>query len=249
MALAVLPLAALLAWGRSEPPRRPGLEEDILRLTRETQALRGAVAEARAGTFIDHDDVIVGLHQDVADALLDAALPIQVEIPGVMAERVTARIDHATVLFSGGYGTVALDGRAWLSSFPSVAADVHLSGGISEVSIDPGTRALTATIGLDTLDARPLRGGVAALVLRGRLLHILNARARESISNALPPLVVPMRVSDDVHLADVTEGPLRVSGGELEVSASLRHVFASGGRLWVAVTPRLGAFHRSPGKP
>ena len=243
-----IPLLALLACG--EPRRHAQLEEEVLRLTRESHALRGAVAEANAGNFIHADDVIVGVHEDVVADLLKATLPVEVAIPGVIAaESVTARVDHATVVFNGGFGTVTVDGRAWFTRFPSVAADVHLSGGVSEVIIDPATHALTATIGLDTLEAKPLPGGLGSFVFRGRLLHLLNARARDSIAGALPPLVVPLKVDENVHLAGVDSGPLRVAGGELELSAGLRHVFASDGRLWVALTPKLGAFRKNAVTP
>lgn len=232
-------------------PGRGRLVEEIAKLHRDTDALEDALAAANAGTFIGPEDVVVGVSEQAVAALFAATLPIEQTIPGFLnAGSVTVRIHRVSVLFDGGLGTVSVDGRAWFTHLKGVAAVAHLSGGFSEARIDPVRHTLVARVSIDTLDARPVPGGLLEKVLRGALLQRLNARGREAITRALPTLEVPVKLDQRLRIPPLNADPVHViEGGSLPVAVSLTRVFASHGRLWLALRPQLGEWQRDRGPP
>lgn len=242
-----------LAWAVaacSSDPGRERLLEETARLRRDTHALEQALAAADAGTFLGPDDVVVGVSENAVADLFRATLPIEESIPGPLTgSAVTLRVDRVSVVFDGGLGTVSVDGQAWFTNLKSVAAEAHLSGGFADAKIDPLRHVLRAKVSIDTLEARPMPGGLLAKVLRGALLQRLNARGREVITQALPELSVPVKVDQQLQIPPLNADPVHVEGGRLPVAVALTRVFASHGRLWLALRPQLGAWQRDPDKP
>ncbi len=224
-----------------------GLAEQTAKLRRDTHALEEALAAANAGKFIEPDDVLIGISDQAVAALFKATLPIEQTLPGLGA--VTIRIDRVFVLFDTGLGTVRVEGRAWFKHLKGVAADAALSGGFAEARIDPATHVLAARISIDTLEARPLPGGLLEKVLRGSLLRRLNAQGRQAITRALPLLKLPVKLDQQLRIPPLNTDPVHVAGGSLPVAVTLTRAFASHGRLWLAVRPRLGEWHRDEGPP
>lgn len=245
-ALAGVAGASLAAYESDGAHRR--LADETAKLGRDTHALAEALAAANAGTFIEPDDVVIGISEQAVAALFEATLPIEQTLPGFLTEgAVTIRIDRVSVLFDSGFGTVRVDGRAWFTHLKGVAADANLSGGFAQARIDPENHVLVARISIDTLDARPLPGGLLEKVLRGSLLRRLNAQGRQAITRALPLLKLPVKLDQELRIPPLNTDPVHVVGGSLPVAVTLTRVFASRGRLWLAVRPRLGEWHRTRG--
>jgi hypothetical protein len=240
--------ASLTAFPGGRDSRK--LIDEIAKLRRDTHALAEALADAKSGTFIGPEDTVVGISEKAVAALFEATLPIEQSLPGLLgAASVTVRIDRVSVLFDGGFGTVRVDGEAWFTHLRDVAAEAHLSGGFSEARIDPLRHELEARVSIDTLEARPLPGGLLAKVLRGSLLRRLNAQAKEAITRALPQVKLPVKVGQELRIPTVNADPVHLQGGSLPVDVSLTRVFASNGRLWLALRPHLGEWHRDPTPP
>lgn len=218
------------------------LNEEVARLGRDTQALSEAVAEARKGTLIRPDNVLISVHENAVRKLLGAALPREKTFGGVRI-----RVERVDVRFDGGFGTVNVYGWARLEKHPKVAADLYVSGGFSEMRIDPDRHVLTASLSLDTLDARPLPGGLLAWLFRGRLLRALNAFGRDQITRLLPPVELPLNLKQGVRISEVGVAAVRIQGGSLEVGVKFTRMFATEGRLWVELQPNIGEWRRTAG--
>jgi hypothetical protein len=241
---AVTALTALVLCGCGGDRGDARKAEQLAKLQRDTRALAEAVAAAKAGELFQPGNVIVGVHEDAVARLFSELLPMTGTIKGRdRARDLEIRVDRATVKFDGGLGTVELQGRASLAEWPSVAADFTLSGGFSEARIADGV--LHARLGLDTLDARPLPGGLLARLLRGDLLRSLNALGREEIPALLPPLQLPVRLEQRVSIPDLTEDPVHTRGGSFEVKVTFTRMLARDGRLWLQLEPELGKWQRN----
>jgi hypothetical protein len=244
-------LLGALAWacvglsGCAKDPGNLALNEEIAKLRRDTTALIEALESAKAGDFIRPQTVLIGVHERAVEALMGVALPIEQTVPSSIAiADAGVRIERAKVSFDGGYGTLSVEGRAWLVHRPSVAATIRLSGGFEEIRIAPERRVVEAKVSLDTLDVRPLPGGLLARVFQGALLRVLNAGARSRISEGLPPLEIPIRLDYQLRIPDTDEDPVHFAGATLPVTVTFVRAFATRERLWIALEPKLGPWQR-----
>lgn len=243
-------LGALVWVGCASDRGDPGELAAVAKLERDTHALKRAVLDAREGRLIRPGNVVIGVQEDAVRELFTAVLPLTRTIErGARTSDLTLRVDRAYVQFDGGLGTVRVEGRAWLSRWPSVAADFTVSGGFAEARIAPEEGVLHARVGLDTLDARPIPGGLLARIFRGDLLRSLNVRGREEISGMLPELQVPVRLEQRVRIPDLDRDPVHVRGGILDVTVTFTRMWASDGRLWLQFEPKLGGWRRNGGRP
>jgi hypothetical protein len=246
----LLSAAALGLAACAQDPRAAVLNAAISKLQRDNDALKQALDEAKAGTLLRSDNVLIGVHENAVNTLFGALLPNEFEIGGRSGgSKVVVQIDKAVASFDGGLGEVQVHGRSFLKDHPRIAAELFLSGGFSEPRIDPESRLLIIGVTLDSIEVRTASGSFLARLLGKRMEYTLTTVGREAISNRLPPLEIPLKLDQTVKVQNFQVDPLHVQGGSFSVAVSFTRMFAVNKRLWLQVKPTVGKWQNNPGGP
>jgi hypothetical protein len=107
-------------------------------------------------------------------------------------------------------------------------------GGLDEVKI-ASDGLLTARVGLYHFELEHMEAGGTAQELLKNGLEALGQEGLDTLSEALPPIQIPVRLEQSVRIGAIEEGPIRVEGGQLPLKMALRRVIPLSGRLWVVL--------------
>jgi hypothetical protein len=77
--------------------------------------------------------------------------------------------------------------------------------------------------------------GLEALLTGSGAEDELARTIRREVEGHLPHVQIPVRIEQSIDLPSVTEGPVRIQGATMGLSAGVVGVYASRGALWVAV--------------
>lgn len=84
-----------------------------------------------------------------------------------------------------------------------------------------------------------------ARLLGSRMRHTLIEVGRESVSNRLPALEIPVKLDQTLKIPDLDQDPLHVQGGSLPLTVAFTRMFALKSFLWLQVQPTIGAWRRN----
>lgn len=215
------------------PPARQAAERSILE--QERKALAEYLATPPDTSLVPFGDILVTVHQDLIQIVLDAALPHT----RTVAERFRLTLDRAEVRFRSGLGLVELEGRAALAERPDVFADVTVFGLLDIVGLDPTRSTLrmrVEVLGLDTRDV-----GVQGISPPAeRLVDALAERKTGEFNQILDRLEIPVRLQEVIELPGLEEAEVTIRGGSLPLTVALRDVKVLEDRLWVSVGVDVG---------
>jgi hypothetical protein len=200
-------------------------------LERQVEALKRALVDAQKGALFSPDHLAIGASEEVAQALIARALPIEKEIAG----RFQSRIERATVSFRSLQASVVLEGRVSHKEDGETFADLKLFGGIPTIEVDPGGRTLRADIVLDSFQVTRAAAAGAEHALVTMVARELGERGLDALRALVPPLRLPVALEQAISMPGVTEGPVAIQGGELPLRASVARVLPISGRLWAMV--------------
>lgn len=230
-------LAAVVGCRSAERP-----EADVARRTRrvyedQIAGLETLVARAERGAPVfGPDQIAVGIDENAVRDLLEAALPLEVNV----GPELRVEVRKVGVHFRWAEAGVTLEGRARSTRFPDVFVAVKLQGGLDDVIISGGR--LSARVGL--ADAELLGDSLGAL---GKDLVDGTLRAHlAEIEAAMPPLEVPVRLEQEIAIAGLGKGPVSVPPGHLPLTMSVASLIAGDRRLWVMLEVTAGPWAALP---
>ena len=225
-----LPAIACGRGGRDALRDSPRASEMQL-LERQVVSLRKALSDSKGGKLFPPDQLAVGVSEQVVQALILQALPIESPV----GSQFHARIDRATVSLHGMQGAVKLEGRIWAVIDPSTFANLTLMGGIDGVEIERATGQLRAKIVIDGFDVTR----AAAIGAEGEVVteaaRMLGRQGLGALRNLVPPLRIPVGIQQDLDISGISDGPIRFPAGRLSLEATVSRVLALSGRLWVMI--------------
>ena len=224
-------LLLVLALGAACQPaarRRPPVEEVLLE--RRTQGIKGLINAAREGRVIPFDEVLVVVHDDLVQDLVEATLPYE----QTLADRYLVRAESASVAFDDGFALVQLRGRASLLKDRDTAAEIDVYGAIDIVELDPKTGVLRGRVKILAVETQRVDlAGIQAPVRR-----LVDDLSREQLS-AFEPLLsnieIPVRLEQAVSIPAVNQAGIRIQEAVLPMEAAVVDVKAFRGKLWVCV--------------
>lgn len=241
--LTVLLLAAGAgaACGGDQPGRaRFHAREAVLR--REIQGLKEVIAETEQGKpLLPEGHLVVAVHERLVGDLLRAGLPQETDV-----DRYHVRVARAEVSFRGKYSLVTLDGSVHVRERPSLSGAIRVFGGLDRLELDLATGTLRARVGIDYVDVERAAG--LEDLLGGRMLEQVGEKGRETLRGLLPPIEIPVRLEQELSFGEVSQGPVAIQGARLPLRVTVSQVLALGGRLWVSLDARPGAFQKTPWK-
>lgn len=233
-----LGLAACSGGGREEAD----LHARLSVLEREVEGLREVAARLESGgTALPEEDVIVALEESIVKDLIEAQLPFGTEV-----DEYHVWLEHAEVRFRGSPGITLLGGIA-LRDRPKLSGEVRVIGALENITVDPETGVLRASIAIDHLDLVDVAGIEG--FLGGGMLNTLAQTVRHQLDGQLPGITIPVKVEQEIELPSVTDGPVRIQGATLPLEVGVSQVLAGQGRLWVAVHVEAGEFVKTGAPP
>jgi hypothetical protein len=221
----------LLAGCRSDQNVRELLTERA-QLSREIAGYRALDDVLRRGLVQRPDEVVVSVTDTLMRALLQASLPVRVNIPG----DVDVQLDSLTLAFVANSARVVLRGTATRITFPRAAAQLQLHGGIDDFRTD-SSHVLNARIRLDRADVSSPVGVPNALgSTAASILQNMVDRALPQIAQSLPAVVLPIRVDKALDLPGFgPEGALAVSPAISALTISASRIITFQHRLTVVL--------------
>ena len=237
----LLAAAVLTGCGDSGAGRaRYHAREAVLR--REIQGLKDVIAETEQGKpLLPEGHLVVAVHERLVGELLRAGLPQEADV-----DRYRVRVERAEVSFRGKYSLVTLDGSVSVRGRPSLSGAIRVFGGLDRLELDPATGTLRARVGIDYVDVERAAG--LEDLLGGRMLEQVGEKGRETLRALLPPIEIPVRLEPNLSFDEVSQGPVAIQGARLPLQVTVSQVLALGGRLWVSLEARPGAFQKTPWK-
>jgi hypothetical protein len=112
-------------------------------------------------------------------------------------------------------------------------AAVNVIGALVDIEVEAASSTLRANIAVDHIGIEKAAG--LEQVLSGSTLDEVARLVRMQLADRLPPIQIPVKVQQSIDLPAVTSGPVRIDGARMPLQASVSHVLAGQGRLWVAV--------------
>jgi hypothetical protein len=238
LALAALHVATAVATACAPPdPRTRALvaERDVLR--REVAGMRRLAAafgaEGATPVALGPDDVLLVVGDSLVRALLDAALPRTVPLPGQGAE---VRLERATTVLGANVARVTLVGTVRRLRWPYAGATVRVRGAVADLAVDE-TSTLHARLAVDEVVVSDPTGVAGALRgwAEGALQEAVD-RGLPELAAALPRVAIPVRLDETIALPGFgPEGPLHVSPVAARVRVTVRHVAAWDGQTWAVL--------------
>lgn len=204
-----------------------------VQLQREVDGLRATLADVeRTGALFAANDLVVSLEESFVRDLMAARLPVTVK-----AAPYTLRLERADVGFTG-TSTVRLHGVVTRDGPVSLEAEASVLGSLTDVSVDTNTSTLRGVVTVDHIEIARVVGMEA--FLSGATLDEVARMVREEAIGQLPPIEIPVRVQEELVIPALAEGPVRVEGARLPLSARVSRVFAGHRRLWIAIGLTVG---------
>ena len=230
-------LACLLPLGCSAPRGTGDTRAKRVALEREVLGLRSAVGRLERGeSILPEDDIVVGIEEGFVRDLIRAQLPIEAPLDEFLLS-----LDEAEVEFRH-TPRVRLRGRIAMANHPEVAGQLRVLGGIAELTIDPASGSLRATITADHVDIEKAAGLEALLSEATR--DEASRAIRHRIQQQLPRLVIPVRIEEGLEFPAVTRGPVRLAATSMPLAVAVSAVYTGPGQMWVALRIQPGAFRR-----
>jgi hypothetical protein len=209
-----------------------------VQLQREVDGLRATLAEVESsGTLFGSGDLVVSLEESFLRDLVAARLPVTIS-----AAPYTLRLERVDVGLTGA-STVTLHGVVTRAGAVTVDAEASVLGSLSDVVVDTDTSTLRGVLTVDHITIARV-AGIEAL-LSGSTLDDVAMLVREEAIGQLPPIEIPVRVQQEVLVPGLDDGPVRMEGTRLPLSARVSRVFAGNRRLWIGIGLTLG----EAGKP
>lgn len=211
----------------------------VITLVGERDALRREVAVFRALDALGDEplvdatrDVIVSVSDTLIRSLFDAALPIEIALPG----SATAVLTNAMVSLRGNVAQVTVTGTIRRHRIPRTSASVILRGAVDRFVVD-STRILRARTSLDDVTVGPTAGEAGTLALwRVAMLQSIVERALPELEDALPSLAIPVRIEQSVRLPGFrVKTMLEIKSISAPMSISVARVVAFQNRLWITL--------------
>lgn len=244
--LPILCLAATaLAGCRREPPEVALARSSAAYLEKQIAGLEDTIARAERGELTTTDRIAIGLSEELAAAMLNAALPLETEV----ADRVRVRVESAKPFFRGTKAVILFRASVASLDVGSAAATIDLGGGLDGFQLRHGE--LLSRVTLDHVSVVESSAGELAADALDALLRANLAAVEE----AIPPIELPVELEDAIAIGGLTEGAVVARPGSLPLEMALDLVIVSRGRLWVLVDARTGRWQpaapepRSPGEP
>ena len=200
-------------------------------MKRRIQGLKGLIAAAHGGPLTRFDQTLIAIDEHLVDELLRAAMPFERTLSG----KYRVRIDRASVSFDDGFALVSLSGRASLADGPDTFADVKVWGGLDIVELDRQSGVLRGRMKVIAVDVArvDLRGVTAPL---RRLVADLGRAKLSDFEQLLSRVEIPIRVQSEIEIPGVgPQGGVTIAPLKLPLRASVEHVRAFGGKLWISV--------------
>jgi hypothetical protein len=239
LALAVAFSAAACGGGGQEEAK---LHARLSVLEREVEGLREVTTRLEGGgAALPEGDVIVALEESIVKDILEAQLPFETGVEGYHIW-----LERAEVRFRGSPGVTLLGGIA-LKDRPNLSGEVRVIGAFENISVNPETGILQASIAIDHLDLLHV-AGVQGFLGEG-VMNQLAQTIRHQIDGQLPEITIPVKLEQEIDLPSVTDGPVRIQGARMPLEVAVSQVLAGQGRLWVAVHVEPGEFVKTGAAP
>ena len=211
-------------------------------LQREVQGLREtAAALDRGESVVPPDDVAVAIDDTLVRDLIAAQLPFETDV-----ERFHAQLTEAQVQFRGS-PVVRLRGSVRLKDHPDVETSITAIGALEQIQVDGTSGTLRAQIVIDHIGIEKA-AGLEALVSRAALDELART-IRLQLKDQLPPIQIPVKVSQQIELPAITNGPVRLEGARMPIEVGISRVVAGQGRLWIAIHFRPGELVKTRDAP
>jgi hypothetical protein len=238
-----LPLLALLAAGcASEFDGGGELRARKVALKREVIGLRQmAAALERGESALPPGDVAIAVDDGLVRELIAAQLPFELD---VQSFHVSLR--NAEVHFRGS-PTVRLRGTARMKAHPGYEAALTALGALDEIRIDRANGRLNAAIAVDHIGIDEV-AGLESLTSPATLDELARA-VRLRLKEQLPPIQIPIKVSQQLDLPALTTGPVRLDGARMPLEVAVSRVIAAQGQLWIALSVRPGELVKTADAP
>jgi hypothetical protein len=223
--------AAASVWGmacRGPFEGRAELRAHKVALQREVEGLRDTVARLeRNETLLPPNDVVVAVDDTLIRDIIAAQLPFDADV-----DRYHIRLVGVDVIFQESQ-VVRLRGALFVRDNPVLAAEVSAVGVLEKIVIDDSSSTLTGRIALDHIGIDKLAG--LESMLNEAALDELARSARVQVAGQLPVIQIPIKMQRTIDLPSVKLGPIRLTAASLPLQASVSHVVAGRGRLWIAI--------------
>jgi hypothetical protein len=220
--------AVLTACGPHEPDevaRRRGLEAA---LTLQVHDLHELLAKAEAHELATTGRVAIGVREDVASALLNASLPQEKTIAGLLR----VRLASARPYFRGNQAAIVGDGEVQIRG--TKAAPVELSAHLSDLRVESGT--LTARFEIERFEIKDSAGHRLA----DAVLEPLVRRHLGALNGLLPTLEIPVHLEQAIAIDGLDEGVVRTRSGALPLQMTVAKAVPLRERLWVMIDVQAG---------
>ncbi len=245
VALAAATVVGAVAWRSCSGNRSDGggaLRSRKVVLKREVEGLKALAASLeRKEPLIPAGDAVVVVREGLAQDLVAAQLPFEVDVDGYHV-----RLLRAEVMFRGS-PAVELSGTINLAAQPDVAGAVTVLGALDRVAIDQATGTLRAAVSVDHIDIQSAAGLEA--VFGGAALDEVARQVRLELAAKLPALQIPVRVDQSIAIKPLQDGAVRIDGATLPLQVAVSRVWASQGELWVGVSVKPGQFVKTGAAP
>ena len=216
------------------------LASELKLLERQVASLTAAIADAKVGSLFPAGDIAVGVKEEVVQAAILQALPIEAPV----ARDFRARIERAVVSFRSMQGSVRLEGRVWALADPGTYADLILFGGIHRVEVDRKSGVLKAEIVLDGWDVKRASAIGEESAWVKSLVLFLGDQGLSALRDLAPAVRIPVGIEQGIDLPAVQGPPLTIPAGHLPFDAEVSRVLPLSGRLWVMIHVKTSGWER-----
>ena len=234
---AVLATAGLCACRAAEPPEAAHARAKKTLYEKQIQGLQETLARFRQAPPSKRR-LLVAVDEEVFGEVVGATLPLQVPIK----DRLSLRLEKASAYFRYTQGVVMFEGRLAGIQRPDRFLSMRLAGGIDDVSFKDGS--LSAHVKLYYFEV--LGSGLGDM---GR--SVIEQLVRDNLAlveDAIPPIVIPVRLEQAIALPGLGEGPVSVEPGTLPLSVAVAQTLSLDGRLWISIDVDAGPWKRGGGK-
>ncbi len=211
-------------------------------LKREVEGLRDNVARLEKGQpILPLDDVAIAIDDTLLRDLITAQLPFEMDV-----DRFHLSLTEVEAQFRGS-PIVRLRGVLSSKERPDLVAAVNVIGALEGIAVEEASSTLRAKIAVDHIGIEKAAG--LEQVLSGATMDEMARLVRLQLADRLPPVQIPVKVQQSIDFPAVTSGPVRIDGARMPLQASVSHVLAGQGRLWVAVHFQPGDLSKTADAP
>jgi hypothetical protein len=196
---------------------------------KQIDGLQALIAAQKRGELTKPNQLLVGADEATVERLIGATLPQE----RVISNRFRIRLDKAQVRFRGNQSVISLAGRASAVSAPATFVDVSLKGGLSDLTVQRDSGALTTRVAIYSLEVQRAAAIGAENGAVRELAKALGQARVDSLADLGPSVVIPIRLHEDIPLNGLDEEPLTAAPGKLHIQLTVSRVLAVSGRLWV----------------